>query len=88
MKWIQAIVMTCLALVASACGDDHDGPMMMAFGAPCRSDFDCGGLYCVKDSGGICLPLCVDDFDCGPGYACQKKDRQGSPGQVRVCKLK
>lgn len=73
-----------LVVSLASCGDDG-GPGNY-LGAPCRNDYDCGGLYCVKVSGGICLPPCRSDLDCGPGYDCSSRDRQGASGSIAVCR--
>lgn len=68
-----------------ACGNDGPGPFYGAAGAACRSDYDCGGTYCVDFGGGTCQVSCRNDLDCGPGYHCHNENRHGTGGKVDVC---
>jgi hypothetical protein len=74
-----------LFALAAACGNDSH-PMPGAFvGAPCRTDYDCAGLYCVDPSGGTCQLACRGDLDCGPGASCKSENRHGTGGKIDVC---
>jgi hypothetical protein len=68
-----------------ACGNDHGPGPYAAIGAPCRNDFDCGGIFCVDFGGGTCQVACRSDVDCGPGYRCHSESRRGTGGNVEVC---
>ncbi len=89
MYWFHRVTVALVGIGAcglGACGNDHGPvPYGAAIGAPCRSDYDCAGLYCVDMSGGTCQFACRGDVDCGPGYACHSKNRRGTGGKVDVC---
>jgi hypothetical protein len=69
-----------------ACGNDGPGPYGYgAIGAPCGSDYDCGGTFCVAFRGGTCQAGCRNDLDCGPGFHCHDENRRGTGGKIDVC---
>lgn len=80
---VAAIVVTSFGGLG-ACGNDGPGPYV-ATGAPCRSDYDCGGTFCVDFGGGTCQFSCRNNVDCGPGFHCHNENRHGTGGKVDVC---
>jgi hypothetical protein len=84
-KALRAVVLLIVgSCVTLACGPDAPPPGAFV-GAPCHSDYDCGGLYCVDVAGGTCQLACRGDAACGPGYSCRSQGRRGAGGKVDVC---
>jgi len=78
--FLAAGLISLLALVLTACGDDDDGPGLTpaqqhGVGAACDDDEDCfvgdTQLMCLSFKGGYCgLEGCSADSDCPPGSGC------------------